>query len=484
MFQSFRKYGVAILAQMLVLMPISAFAQTSPVVPAPAQQSNSSAFTQSIAGFLDGRLACMDNYNFNSVTVSVDTKQSMLDHQYLPGETMVVSGIIHNPNNYPLVGGRMYAHVLREDASMAEKNWHPYLSQEFISGTYDVAANQSIPFQYQWRIPAKSLTGTYRIELYYLVGNRYVMSGIPYVANFTGASAPFTVIRPVVTSKTTSSEISGFNFDRNSVTINDQAIHLREIPPQFEPGKPITIKAMLSGLGRGKVEGTVHMDLYAWSITDGTKPILSKVIPVSLGTTDTPITFTWDAPTAGTYEAVFTANNNDPEAVPSVLDVRFPVTGLVPRIVYSGIGAIADGKATINACVVNATFGSGEGSMTNSLIVGGKELQTKDGKVLADQLSTALITSSIADLTGKQFDVHVVAKNAAGAVADETTVSYPATTFGAQKNSVTPAPVVQTNNPSSPMGKYVAAGVVITLILIVIGTVMMRSRRKQYPKFS
>ncbi|MEO6077690.1 MAG: hypothetical protein ABIP54_02800 [Candidatus Andersenbacteria bacterium] len=176
--------SVIIGAQIFLFSPLNALAQvpsSSPLV----SPENNPAIAQSIAGFTDARFACMDNYNFGSVVVSIDSAKSVLDHQYLPGETITVAGTLHNPNNYPLVEGRMYAHILREEATMADKNWHPYLSQEFVPGEYNLDAGQTKDFTYSYRIPAESPAGVYRVELYYLVGNRYVMSGIPYVANFT-----------------------------------------------------------------------------------------------------------------------------------------------------------------------------------------------------------------------------------------------------------------------------------------------------------
>lgn len=472
-----KKFLAVVASFITVVLPISAFAQTA--TPQPG-----AAFADAAKRMFEGRFACMDNYNFNSVVVTIDTVKSVLDHQYLPGETIAVAGTIKNPNNYPLVGGRLYAHILREDAKMAPENWHPYVSQEYAPGEYSLSANQTSDFSYSYRIPTGSPAGTYRVELYYLVGNRYVMSGIPYVANFTAASAPFTVLRPVVTG---GSDASGFTFDRNTVKVNGRGLQLREIPFVLEPGKPAVVTAVLQSIGKQTISGTVQMDLYNWSVTDNTKPILSQTIPITMVSgKNAPITFTWDTATSGTYEVVLRASTVNPEDVPSVLDVRFPVAGLVPRIVYSGIGAIKDGSATINACVVNATFGSGVGSMKNSLIVNGKEIAIEETPVSADQLSTALIASQLTDLAGKAFSVHVIAKDANGAITDETTVSYPAGTIPGAHKQIMP---IETAYPSAPQGnylwKYVIAGIV-ALIVIVLGSVfaVARSRKKNYPKFS
>lgn len=469
----------AVLSLVTIALPVTALAQTDTPQP-PAQLADSA------KSYFEGRFACMDNYNFNSVVVTVDTAKSILDHQYLPGETISVAGTIKNPNNYPLVGGRLYAHILREDAIMASENWHPYVSQEFVPGEYDLAANQTADFTYSYRIPAGSPAGTYRVELYYLVGNRYVMSGIPYVANFTGASAPFTVTRPVIAGNAANA-VAGLDFDRNSVKVNKQAFQLREIPAVYESGKPVTVNVDLNALGKAKMSGTVHMDLYKWSITDQTTPIISKSIDVAVSATKaTPITFTWDKANAGTYELVFTATTSDAEAVPSILNVRFPVGGLVPRIVYSGIGAIADGSAIINACVVNATFGSGVGAMTNELIIDGKQAQTKDAAVSADQLSTALISAKLTELAGKAFDVHVVAKDASGAVVDETTVSYPAGIIAgvqATGSGVSANPIVPAINTQPTL--YIIIGVVgILVIVLIVVLSIARSRKKKYPMLS
>ncbi len=477
--QYMNRFFVALVCMAIVALPSFAFAQTASPQP-------HTALTDSAKQYFEGRFACLDNYNFNSVIITVDTAKSMLDHQYLPGETITVAGTIENPNNYPLVGGKVYAHILREDATMASENWHPYISQEFVPGEYDLAANQTTDFTYSYRIPSKSPAGTYRVELYYLVGNRYVMSGIPYVANFTGASAPFTVTRPVVTGSAANA-VAGFDFDRNSVKVNNKAFQLRAIPAVLDSGKPVTVSVDLNTLGKSKISGTVHMDLYKWSITDQAKPVASKSVDITVsGTKAAPIAFTWDSATPGTYELVLTAANSDIEASPSILDIRFPVGGLVPRIVYSGIGAIADGSATINACVVNATFGSGAGTMTNTLVINGKEVQAKDAPIAADQLSTALLSAKLSELAGKGFDVHVVARDASGAIADETTVSYPAGVIAGAQNTFAPVAthaVTPTAN-SQPIW-YVVIGVagILAIVLIVVISIA-RSRKKKYPMLS
>ncbi|HSX24803.1 MAG TPA: hypothetical protein VLG69_02475 [Candidatus Andersenbacteria bacterium] len=472
-----KKFFAVVASLITVSLPVTALAQTASPQP-------SAGFGDAAKQAFENRFACMDNYNFNSVAVTVDPAKSVLDHQYLPGETIAVAGTIKNPNNYPLVGGMVYAHVLREDAKTAPENWHPYVSQEFVPGAYDVPANQTIGFTYSYRIPQGSPAGTYRIELYYLVGNRYVMSGIPYVANFTAASAPFTIVRPTITGGNAGHDVAGFVFDRNSVKVNGKNFQLREIPPTFESGKPVAVNVDLRAIGKSKVSGTVTMDLYAWSITDQKKPIISQSMDVVASPTKaTPITFTWDSATPGTYELVLTSTTKDVEDVPSVLDVRFPVAGLVPRIVYSGIGAIKDGVATINACIVNATFGSGTGSMTNSLLINGKEVQTKDAAVSADQLSTALISEPLADLAGKAFDVHVVAHDANGNVADETTVSYPAGIIAGAQDTFAPTPASSEGvAPTIKPMQYILIGVVIIVIVLLIAIFnSMRLRKKKYP---
>lgn len=429
---------------------------------------------------VEGRSMCMDNYNFNSVQITVDPAKSILDREYLPGETIAIAGTVKNPNGYPLVGGKVYAHILREDALMEADNWHPYVAQEFVPGAYDLSANQALDFQYSYRIPEGSPAGTYRVELYYLVGNRYVMSGIPYVANFTGASAPFTVVRPT---SSTATPVQGLNFDRNMVKVNGELLQARQIPPVLEPGKSITVEVPVQKLGIGNISGTVQMDLYTWSVTDGMKPIVSKTVPVTVSTKAAPVTFTWDVALPGTYELVLSATTSDAEAVPSVLNVRFPVAGLTPRIVYSGIGNIADGSATINACVVNATFGSGVGSVTNTLLIDGKEVQTKEAAVSAEQLSTALIMAPLKDLAGKAFDVHVVAKDAAGTVTDETTISYPAGTIAGTGDLLPPLSSPQASDVvnAQPNKRIVWVLVVGLIILAAIAGGIAMMRKRTYP---
>lgn len=409
-------------------------------------------------GFVDylaTRGECLDRYRFGSVTF--DFGQAYQERLYRPGQTVELAGLVHNSNDYPLPQGKIIARVLRYEPTVGARDWHPVVAEQVLTGDYSLAAQSSRAFTFAWPVPAAAPAGGYRVEFYYLVGGRYVLAGIPYTANFPGGVAGFSVQNADLARAIT--------FDRSSVLLAGEPLALRAVPPTLNADAPITVAVKLTAEGPTSVPVTLTKTLYEWSDTDQDPP-LSTDSTKTVVTSGKPLTvsFTWDAPQAGVYELVLSAQPDDPAVLPTLVKVRFPVFGNTPRVIYAGVGAIEGGAATITTCVVNGTTGEGTGTVKTTVRAGEAVVAETTGQTEAGGLSTTNVQVPLAQLAGVST-VDVEAADEQGRVTDRHTVTYGAGVLAAAAAE-----------DSTQRGLVMAAVVIGLLVVALIGAWLMRRR--------
>lgn len=476
------KTVVSVLGLSVLLSPTTLQAQTTTPTPTTliideSQLGNAESATQippesieSLNTYVDSRNACLEDYQLGSVLFTFDeTDDSRIAEA---GQPIAFSGTIKNTNTFPMPQGKVFVRILREDATVADENWHPIVAEFTLPEEFNIPAQGEAPFLFTWIVPTTAQTGEYRAEFNFLGAGRYSLTGLTFVPNFTGGNSPFYVKN--------GGSAQHLNFARDSVTLNDSPYALRSVPPQFQPGIPLTIGTSLQNAGTVEpITANVTMKLFEWSDTDGEAPVAESTQEVTIAPgQSTPLTFTWDQTLSGVYELVMTAEPLDGEAVPSILRVRFPVEGNTPRIMFSGITDVTNGEATITTCVINGTVGTGGGSVTTAAVINGQTLGSTTGELEAGILTTTSTTVPINDVANPLL-VSTEAKDENGVVTDSHMTAYKLDELlpNTENSPVEAADTVNTVSDRTTMWLVIAIVSIVVLILIAVIVGLVRKRK-------
>lgn len=451
------------LLSLLVAVPFT-FAQEQQVA-----EDEEVAFTEHLAS----RDACLTEYQFGSVFVSFD--RTAARERVAAGDRLSINGVVENTNSYPLPSGRLIARVLRHDTGVADDNWHPVIEELDVPGDFDLLANGKKNFDFIWPVPTGAPSGVYRVEFSFLAGGRYSMGGLPFVPNFTAGSRLFLVENR--------GEAQYVEFDRSSVELNDAPYALRSVPPVFLPGQPLVITADVVNPSVTQQVVTVSSELHEWSDTDREDPVIanSQQLTLAPGATET-LSFTWDAPTSGVYELVQDVTPAKTDVMPSLLKVRFPVQGVTPRIMFSGVTDTSDNEVDVTTCVINGTSGEGGGSFTTEIKSGDATLATIEESVIAGAISTGKGHVTV-DSGNEDLTLVMTARDSEGNITDSHTVSYDGTLLPmllgnlAQASGDTEDQMASTEQPQTRL-LIMALGVIAVVVIVAIIVLMVRGRNK------
>lgn len=389
----------------------------------PREQQLTPQLLQYLTSYFKDRQECFNGYHFGSVKVLFN--ENYADHSYEAGSKVTISGTLANENDYPLVNGVVLARLLRQDETVAAENWHPMVLEQSLPGNYDLLAKGTGSFSFDWAVPAEAPAGIYRLELFYLAGQRYVISGIPYVANSPASSTIFSVVN-----KNGSPRYA--NFDISTVQLNEQPLKLRSVPPTLPANEPVNISVNIKAESPDAIPVTLHSALYAWSDSDKKPPVWERTSHISIDPLK-PFAATMheDKLTPGAYELVMTITPDDPNILTSMVKVRFPIEGNMPRIIYSGIGGYENGQAIITTCTVNGTFdkigSKAGGSVGTKIETGGQVLGEGTTDTIADRLTTATIKVPLTkEAKAQGLTISTIARNDQGVQSDTNSMVYSA----------------------------------------------------------
>lgn len=406
-----RKFILATFCLLLVT-PLAVVAQTPTFDPSLLSEDSAllKTFTE--------RDACFSAYEYGGVHFELGET----DHLgiFAPQATVAIKGKVVNDKDYVLPQGRIIVRVLKHDEKFAPKNWHTYVADTVLDGDYGLAAKGSRDFSFDWKIPGLAPVGTYQLDFFYLAGNRYVMSGIPYVANMPGKSLLFDVMDA-------GSSVAAA-FDRNSIELSGNPLELRAVPPTLPADQSVTATVPLLNEAKETTPIKISKALYKWSDSDMEDPLVKTEAILNVAAGDiVPVTFEWPKPAPGVYELVLNAEPLSGEALPSVIKIRFGIEGNMPRIIFAGITSTDKDKATITTCTVNGTFTAQKpGSVATTVSVNGQPIkQTQKDVTDTSLLFTSKLEIQSSELTRGRVTVLAEAKNENGEVTDSHAMEYP-----------------------------------------------------------
>lgn len=169
-----------------------------------------------------GLVSCFEYYNFGSVQVQVSPYRG----EYSNSDPVLLGGDITNNNPYPVVGGQVYMKIFKleqESEEYTRENGYPLIDFVLVKDDVNIAANGSVPLEFEWKVPANVAGGEYQAAFFFTTEHRYNLLGLSFTDDVTGNTANFTInsdtnYQPVV-------------FNKNSARLSDTR-HSFALPPR------------------------------------------------------------------------------------------------------------------------------------------------------------------------------------------------------------------------------------------------------------
>lgn len=321
---------------------------------------------------------CFDYYRFGSVKAVFSSAVSTV----VAGSVINFTGSILNDNDYPIVDGKLVVKIFKVNGN-GDKNINgPDVVDEFdvLSGL-NIGANSSVPLSFEWKVPSNMDGGEYKAVSFFVVANKFNLSGLSFTDDIIGNSSIFSVsgVKNVV------------RFDKSDVRVNGKKYYFAAFPPRVGNGK-VEVDANLVNKTAEIQNIPVSWEVYSWDAQDKQNLIkeFSEVVKVGANSSKK-VSFTVEDNSHAVYYVRAVASYLDTKSILGVRFVRQDVDQF--RINFPGITKfpLEKGKEnTIFSCFhsVNETSGEQDGKLMLSLI-------DEDGKVIHEYKYTGSITGSM-----------------------------------------------------------------------------------------
>jgi hypothetical protein len=388
-----KKYFIGTFLLALLVLSISVFAQDNNTEPA----------------------NCFDHYTFGSVYASLQTK----NYNNVSGTNLNVFGEIKNDNSYPIVDGKLFAKVMRSNPDLEKNHGQDELDSFVIQEGISIPANSSIPVDFDWNIPAVALSGDYQIATYFLVDDKFNMSGLTFTNDIVGGTVKFKVF---------GEQTKAVFFDRKAITLNDNPYYTVTFNPSILPTEEGRISLTLTNDTNQTQRVPVTLELNKWDAQDS-KNLLDKKETTYLidANSSIIIPYTVTDTKHSVYYLVAKANYRDAK---SEVAVRFSRQGVEePRINFSTFQTYPFVKGEEDAlitCVHNTNNNDAQyGKVVTSVL-------DHQGNVIHTSMYEGVISSAIQGMISKftpkanykDLTIETKIYDKEGAIVDESSVEY------------------------------------------------------------
>lgn len=283
-------------------------------------------------------VSCFDEglYEFQSVEFNVGPEKT----GYSGGDSIRFIGEITNHNEYPVVDGNVFARVSRvNDNYMTEGH---NIVDEFIAlSNISINASSTKNIEFNWDAPINSMTDDYRIDLFFSVGEKYNLGGLPFTNEILAGFSKFSV----------QGVDNGVYFDKGQTTVNDETyLHIGEWP-QISSEESVVIKQPIVNNTDEDVSVDIAYDLFYWDSLNMDDHIDSKSETVVV-------------PANSQYDATYVIDNNtnpvnyvsfvaEANGVTSIANIRVISDETKVRLNYPAINnfPLSEGdSATVFSC--------------------------------------------------------------------------------------------------------------------------------------
>lgn len=195
--------------------------------------------------------SCFDYYKFQSVNIDLHPDKQL----YRVGEQIKFSGSLLNKNNYPLVGGML---VLRLSRLRPTKLTGPDIITEWkAKKNINLTAGEKQVVDLTYQTPSGLPTGTYILSSYFLINDKFNISGLSFTDDIYGGAVEFNV---------GGKGESALYFDRDGVEINGKNYRIFGLPADIfdEKTQAVDVSVPLTNDHNQLVSGKINYYLYAW----------------------------------------------------------------------------------------------------------------------------------------------------------------------------------------------------------------------------
>src|ERR1019366_1202282 len=201
----------------------------------------------------NGVVNCFDYYKFGSVVAYISPENETVG----TGMLATFSGSIKNDNAYPIVDGAVYVKIFKkqEDAALTQENGGLLVDQFFAQKGIVVGANQSIPFSFQWKVPAYAYSGDYYAVTYFETQDKFNLSGLSFTDDIFGNTADFKVAGNIS---------NGVSLNRNTVAVNDNSYLFASFIPTFSATSSVVVSFDVVNDTNKEITVPVSYKLYSW----------------------------------------------------------------------------------------------------------------------------------------------------------------------------------------------------------------------------
>lgn len=335
---------------------------------------------------IEGLSDCFEYYTFQSVQISLEPEND----SFLPGETARFSGYVENENDQPVVDGNIFVRISKKNNNYeAEGN---FIVDEFVAKE-KIALNpkEQKEIAISWAVPAGTSSGEYQADLFFSVGKKFNLGGLPFSNEIVGGTIPFLI---------GGDQGKFISFDRENTKLDGEKYNHIGDWPEVNLGEKSTItQPIINTFGEDK-EIDVKYDLYYWDSLNEDDLIMTDnekvVVPA-----DGNLVLEYNIPEISetVYYIKITATGQDQK---SIINLRFVSEKERPRLNYPAITKfpLKEGDDfTLFSCFHNTSSLNTEGRIEVSL----KDKNNKEiGKIIYNGTIPSVMSASKVDMKSEK----------------------------------------------------------------------------------
>ncbi|MFW5887237.1 MAG: hypothetical protein ACOCUH_00385, partial [Bacteriovoracia bacterium] len=257
---------------------------------------------------------------------------------------------VTNNNPYPVVENDVLIRIYRQqdDQLIRSMNGDEIVDEFYAAENISLDAGQQREYQFDWKIPSLSKSGSYYAVSYVVSSDKYNLLGLTFTDDIAGDKTFFDIVGAQ----------DGIYFDRNSVQINDQDHQLISYPPLYPKDDEITIEAEI--VNESSIDETivVNWDLYWWDQMSEENKVDTRTKTYHVPANDS-IVVSYN--TSKNEKSVYLLKSQfELNDVKSILNVRFVREGVnIPRVNFPGVNSypLEEGKENnLFSCLHNTNY--------------------------------------------------------------------------------------------------------------------------------
>lgn len=298
---------------------------------------------------------CFDYYKFPSVQVNVQSKFS--DYEIAHQKVSFVGEII-NETELPINNGVLFVRIGRINEDIIEYN---YIVEEKIAlDNIFLNPSENKKIDFDWEIQRDLPMGKYQADLFFSVGKKFNLAGLPFTNEIIANSAFFEI----------NSDNEGYvSFDRSETKVNGEKYFHVGSWPSFEKGAEVIINQKLDNAFTQDKEVQVNYNLYYWDSLDE-KTLLSNDTEVVTVPANNSVNLEHQLPPIDTsvYYLKITAFSGNQK---SIVNLRILSPEKIARLNYPAITNFPLKKGqetTLFTCFHNTTYSNVGSTVTTSIL--------------------------------------------------------------------------------------------------------------------